>query len=386
MASSLFRMSLVLASVIALFIFSTPVKSTPPPLDGFYYEPISNTPIYGHLVLANGRYHIFEVMFDEKSISEGNWVELYTRKLQRNESVNLNEDEFQEALLEAESRIRYQKLTGRKALESILTEWYELNNSLPKVSESHQRILLEAKKHSLSNYVNELKLIGSKLSVTPIYGVKRLNIFSKTYIRKYKRNFQTVINLEPKIKQQLLELQTSQYNSAKNLKEIDTFLIKFKNSSYAVPHLIAEADRKRINLLNKEYELDYKIASSINSQKEFVSKYTQYGFDPKGYVSNISSDLKVTEKKLALVNKRKRVNEIEQKNEQFIVRVKNYRTNLSEGDSSNCGLIVEVKTKIVQVQTIAGLHYIKKDQVYPASDANCQFYNGVYQAPSGLPL
>ena len=72
--------------------------------------------------------------------------------------------------------------------------------------------------------------------------------------------------------------------------------------------------------------------------------------------------------------------------EQFISVVTNFRAELSEGQDSHCGLIVEVKDKIVNVQTMAGLMFIKRDQLYPVGSAPCKFYNNVYQPPADLPI
>ena len=74
----------------------------------------------------------------------------------------------------------------------------------------------------------------------------------------------------------------------------------------------------------------------------------------------------------------------QQQRQKFIANIKSYRNSLSEGQDSHCGLIVEVKDKIVRVETMVGLKFFKKDQMYPAGVANCRFLNNVYQPPRGM--
>ena len=59
-----------------------------------------------------------------------------------------------------------------------------------------------------------------------------------------------------------------------------------------------------------------------------------------------------------------------------------WRKNLKEGDSTNCGPVLEIKTKLVKVAfpvaNYGNEHWIRKDQIMP-SIYGCEFVNGQYQ-------
>ena len=57
-----------------------------------------------------------------------------------------------------------------------------------------------------------------------------------------------------------------------------------------------------------------------------------------------------------------------------------FRQALKIGDDTNCGLVVEVKRPIVQVQTTIGLQWLKLATVFPKSEG-CTFINAVYVPP-----
>jgi len=67
--------------------------------------------------------------------------------------------------------------------------------------------------------------------------------------------------------------------------------------------------------------------------------------------------------------------------EDFERDMKIYRKRIKEGDDSHCGLVIEVKNKVVKVQTKMGVHWLKRDQLYPPGIKPCDFLNGVYQVP-----
>ena len=58
-----------------------------------------------------------------------------------------------------------------------------------------------------------------------------------------------------------------------------------------------------------------------------------------------------------------------------------FRAKVAEGDGSHCGLVIEVKDKVVKVQTAVGEYWLKRQQLYPADAKPCNFLNGVYQEP-----
>jgi len=62
-------------------------------------------------------------------------------------------------------------------------------------------------------------------------------------------------------------------------------------------------------------------------------------------------------------------------------RAEIFRTTVSEGDDSHCGLVIEVKDKVIKVQTAVGEYWLKRNQLYPPDTKPCNFLNGVYQDP-----
>lgn len=97
----------------------------------------------------------------------------------------------------------------------------------------------------------------------------------------------------------------------------------------------------------------------------------------KAQQRKIALEKKAVEQKLAA--KREAI-----RKKQFIADVKRFRLKLSEGQHSHCGLVVEVKSKIARIESIAGLKYLRVDQLYPAGSVQCIFRNGMYQAPVNL--
>jgi len=56
-----------------------------------------------------------------------------------------------------------------------------------------------------------------------------------------------------------------------------------------------------------------------------------------------------------------------------------FRNKLEVGDTSHCGLVIEVKPPIAKIQTAIGEHWLKVKQLYPANTKPCRFVNGIYQ-------
>lgn len=63
--------------------------------------------------------------------------------------------------------------------------------------------------------------------------------------------------------------------------------------------------------------------------------------------------------------------------------IASFRQHLKIGDDTHCGLVVDIRRTIAQVQSSIGLTWLKIDQLYPAHEgfATCEFVNGVYQTP-----
>lgn len=66
--------------------------------------------------------------------------------------------------------------------------------------------------------------------------------------------------------------------------------------------------------------------------------------------------------------------EIQERRQKKIIQ--DFRVSLKEGDTTHCGLVVEVKQNIVKVQTMIGEHWLKRSQIYPEGKMACRFING----------
>lgn len=56
-----------------------------------------------------------------------------------------------------------------------------------------------------------------------------------------------------------------------------------------------------------------------------------------------------------------------------------FRQKLASGDDSHCGLVIQRKGDIAQVETMIGQKWLKVSQLYPPGLRGCRFVNGVYQ-------
>ncbi|MBI3775812.1 MAG: sel1 repeat family protein [Gammaproteobacteria bacterium] len=86
----------------------------------------------------------------------------------------------------------------------------------------------------------------------------------------------------------------------------------------------------------------------------------------------------------ALIWYRKGADKGDEKAKANVDRINSARTlrkTLKVGDETHCGLVVEVKSPIVKIQTKIGEHWIKIEQVYPPNSMSCDFANGAYKDP-----
>jgi hypothetical protein len=66
------------------------------------------------------------------------------------------------------------------------------------------------------------------------------------------------------------------------------------------------------------------------------------------------------------------------------MRLVSFRKSLHEGDETNCGPVLVVKPKLVQISfpvaNYGNEHWVRRDQILP-SGYECSFVNGQYQIP-----
>lgn len=60
-------------------------------------------------------------------------------------------------------------------------------------------------------------------------------------------------------------------------------------------------------------------------------------------------------------------------------RIASFRKKLAPGVDSHCGMVIEVKSPLVKVQTSIGEKFFRAEQIFPPDLRGCRFVNGVYQ-------
>lgn len=184
-----------------------------------------------------------------------------------------------------------------------------------------------------------------------------------------------------------LALQTiSEFNSYQEAEQ----WIQFRSrATHFEPETVSAANKQFLKLFNESYVTKAKSAKSVNDYRYIINVYgihkdklhsTKYLEFAKRKVAEYSKEQELLAQKRA---EQQRLYE-DQKRQKFIANVKSYRNSLSEGQDSHCGLIVEVKDKVVRVETMVGLKFFKREQLYPAGVASCSFRNNVYQPPQGM--
>lgn len=83
------------------------------------------------------------------------------------------------------------------------------------------------------------------------------------------------------------------------------------------------------------------------------------------------------------IRAQKKLDEIRRKKlKEYLQKTVRFREALTEGDETHCGLVIDVKPKIANIQKVTGPYWIKKDKLYPKGLVKCKFVNGQYVAPT----
>lgn len=80
----------------------------------------------------------------------------------------------------------------------------------------------------------------------------------------------------------------------------------------------------------------------------------------------------VLRKQQALEAKRQQEAAIKREKEEQVA-ISSFRKKIQAGDESHCGLVVEVKKPLAQIQTPAGLNWMKIDQTFPTGLGKCPY-------------
>ena len=58
-----------------------------------------------------------------------------------------------------------------------------------------------------------------------------------------------------------------------------------------------------------------------------------------------------------------------------------FREDISLGTETHCGMVVQMRESLVEVQTIEGQRWFRLNQLYPPAMMGCRFFNGQYVEP-----
>ncbi|MFW8589698.1 hypothetical protein ACOI22_02735 [Glaciecola sp. 2405UD65-10] len=178
-----------------------------------------------------------------------------------------------------------------------------------------------------------------------------------TFINKYKNTeftkfADTALKEKPK---RLANIQLSTFKSLSSASDFKRFISDYAQSDYA--GLLEEAKARLLKINQSTQQKSYVQAKTLKQLNEFILKYSS-----RDYLSLIES---AKSKSNSLVN-----------------IIGEFRENLQIGDESHCGLVVEIKKSIAQVESPVGLKYLQISQLYPAGLTRCTFINSVYQNPN----
>ena len=81
----------------------------------------------------------------------------------------------------------------------------------------------------------------------------------------------------------------------------------------------------------------------------------------------------------------RRIEESRRAAEQRRIRIEqeavDLRNSIALGVDTHCGMVVQIREDLVEIQTVEGLHWFRTEQVYPPGTLECRFLNGVYVSP-----
>jgi hypothetical protein len=259
----------------------------------------------------------------------------------------------------------------------------------------------EGKDHAgLVDYAKELLEIKRDLTLSEIERAY-LTISSSSdfdaFLTKYKNHDRKDLLNEVTAKQKEIKVKAikNEFVNLNSLRDFQNFISKYSKNDIA--GLVPDANKKVISILKKQQQSDYELATNKSSLNAFIQKYSVNDYadllpsvkeklvviakqKQTAIFKNIStmSDLKLFINDYQYSDPAALVGTAKRKLQDMQNEVSSFRKSISIGDDSNCGLIVEVKENIVQVETMIGLKYLKINQIYPETLASCKFVNNKY--------
>ena len=189
-------------------------------------------------------------------------------------------------------------------------------------------------------------------------------------------------------------------NSGKSLQVLYEIGRMKKKQPHAFGVKLIKVDLNDVEFSNTLINVIPKIFAELASSRLKPDARRKYTVDLKSYEKQLSEPIQQARAKQKIIDERlKRASVRKEQERQALEKVRleqverdrakarkekmltinRFRNNLKEGDQSHCGLVIEVRKTVVQIQTLIGPHWLKRDQIYPIGEARCNFVNGVYQ-------
>lgn len=131
---------------------------------------------------------------------------------------------------------------------------------------------------------------------------------------------------------------------------------------------IESAGSKNIDSLLPQYLVghvdEYNRAKSSDDLRNFIEKNSNHS-DPLGYVLSAHLKIPLVVEYEKMMQKQAQEKEL-QRVKKLTAKIELFRKTIDVGDSSHCGLIVEVNRPVVKAQTSNGTQWIKLSELYPA--------------------
>lgn len=163
---------------------------------------------------------------------------------------------------------------------------------------------------------------------------------------------------------------------------LDMLVLNLKQTVRRYEQKAEEIHSRQLDIYNRDYDN----AKTSADYDEFIKTYKN--FDPlnKLNLAKISREriYQEEEKERVALHEAKELNR-KAEMKRLSEKIEKFRKSLRIGDFSNCGLVVNIRENVIQVQSMIGETWIKIDNVYP-SGIECKFFNNVYVPPAGMPL
>jgi hypothetical protein len=125
----------------------------------------------------------------------------------------------------------------------------------------------------------------------------------------------------------------------------------------------------------RNYRTSFAKAKTAEAMEGFVTIYEDD--DPDGLVTKAELKLKT----LGIAAAEKVANDRKNQEAAKKKRQQQFLSKLKVGDDVHCGMVIEIKSPVVKVQTMIGEKWFKVQQLFPKGEASCKFYNGEYVEP-----